>query len=390
MNKFIDNYLTYTKSTETPELFHLWGALSCLAGAAERRLWLNRGMFNMYGNLYILLIAPPGIASKSTSIGYQMRIMKRCNYHTLDDQSTKEKIIDNAANAFQIHPIDEESKFPHTSMTYAMTELNTLLTAGTDMPLFLTRIFDEYDSYKTGTIGRGMKEIINPYFNLIAAATTEWFGKVMDSDLLSAGFLARCIVVYARTRRFRNAKPEFTEEQQRALEKCIEILNWIKPLFGEIQLTDEAEEFYANWYQNLPEESGEDPKLSGYFERKAKMFTLKVSMLLALGDKRKTVELKDMEDTLKIFDYTEPAMISCFALAGANKLAPYVRLIVNLLISNNGAISYADILRRLYCELDEEDIVKVIAIATNMGLLSHSGGVLKLSNEKEAKTFLKK
>ena len=198
------------------------------------------------------------------------------------------------------------------------------------------------------------------------------------------------IIVFSATRRGRVPKTRFGIEERKAQAKCIEILNWIKLSFGEVKLEDEAEAFYADWYTNLTDDYMDDTKLSGYYERKAKSFVPKIAMLLALGDRRMEVKAEDLQKVLKIFDFTEPAMHTCYALAGANKLAPYSRALVRLALKSNGAITYADVLRTFYCELTEEDIVKVITIAGGMGIIKHSGGYIRITDEKAAKKFLKR
>ena len=390
MNKFISNYLLYTKNTETPELVHLWCALSCLAGAAERRVWLDRGMFNIYGNLYVILVGPPGVIAKSSSIGYMLKTLRRCNYEVTEAISTRQKIVDDMANGIQIHRLDDESCFPHTSITFALSELNALLAAGTDMILFLTRIWDEYDSFIEKTIARGTKEIINPYFNMIGAATTEWFSKAVCNEMLSTGFLARSIIVYGAKKRGRHPKTLLGPIEKEAQSKCIEVLNWMKSTFGEIKLTDEAEQFYDDWYMGLTDEYADDPKISGYYERKAKTFSLKVAMLLALGDCRLTVQLEDLDNALKIFDYTEPAMRSCYAMAGANRLAPFARQILKLAVKKKGTLSYQEMLKKFYYDLEEDDLMKVIGILTGMGFVRLRGGCLTITDIDAAKKFLAK
>ena len=55
--KFLEDYRLFSQGNETPELMHLWCGLLTLAGAAEKRIWLDQEYFNLYLNLYILLIA---------------------------------------------------------------------------------------------------------------------------------------------------------------------------------------------------------------------------------------------------------------------------------------------------------------------------------------------
>ena len=73
---------------------HLWCGMSVLAGVAEKKIWLDRGMFNLYLNLYVFLVAPPGVCAKSTSVGIAADLLKQCGAVVVEGVSTKEKIIE--------------------------------------------------------------------------------------------------------------------------------------------------------------------------------------------------------------------------------------------------------------------------------------------------------
>ena len=386
--RFIDRYLEFTKNTETPELIHIWSAVSTLAGTAERRLWLDRGMFKLYGNLYIILVGNPGVIAKSTSIGYMSKMLEDVGCYAIDQVATKEKIVCELAEHGTFY-IKGDIKFPHTSVTYCMSELNTLLVAGQDMVLFLTSIWDKYDIFKYKTKTSGEFEVVNPYFNLIGAATTEWFVDAMDSRLISTGFLARCIVVYGRHARGRISKPTLSDKARAARAECLMILRWIKEQFGEVGVDASAEAVYDDWYTSLPIDYGNEPKIGHYYVRKAKVFVLKVAMLFALGDMSLVVRKEHIEKSLELFEITEPAIKACYMLAGTNKLAPFARMLVGLILASEGkGVGYADILQTFYNDISPDDMAEVVNMLKNMGLVYIDGSLIKAVDDKQCRLFL--
>ena len=58
----------YTRASESPDAFHFWTAVGTVAGALRRRVWIDMRHFQWTPNFYIILVGPPGIAAKSTSI----------------------------------------------------------------------------------------------------------------------------------------------------------------------------------------------------------------------------------------------------------------------------------------------------------------------------------
>lgn len=389
MNKFIRSYLNYTANTETPEHMHLWCAISSLAGACERRVWLDRGMFHLYGNMYIVLVAPPGVAAKTTSLGYCTKMLQETGFNVVDMVATKEKIVEDMYQAGSYFAMPNGEAFPHTSITFSMSELNTLLTAGQDMVLFLTSIWDKNDVYTYKTKTSGEFDIVNPYFNMIGAATTEWFQKATNTDMLSSGFLARCILVYADKKRMRVSKPSINEEQKDALAECKRLLAEISTYFGEIKMSAAAEKHYGDWYNNLPDSQLADPRIAGYLERKAKTFILKLAMLLAIGDLRHKVELDDIKNAILIFDKTEPALKQCLLLLGENKNAEYLRTMVRLLLNaKDYRMLQTEVFKMFYANLDTDTVVKIFAALRAMDLIAIKNQYVELTSAEQARIFI--
>lgn len=57
---WIGAYCAHTEGLPSPEIFRLWSAISCVAGALERRVWLRARQKDTYPNLFVLLVGPPG------------------------------------------------------------------------------------------------------------------------------------------------------------------------------------------------------------------------------------------------------------------------------------------------------------------------------------------
>ena len=72
LKNWVDSYLVYSSASEAPDKFHFWTAVSTIAGALRRRVWIPQNYFDWTSNFYIILVAPPGIVSKSTTISIGM------------------------------------------------------------------------------------------------------------------------------------------------------------------------------------------------------------------------------------------------------------------------------------------------------------------------------
>mgnify|MGYP001584454575 FL=1 len=64
---WIQTYIRYTSGTESPRIMHFWSAVSAMAGALRRKVWFDQIRFKWYCSFYIVFVADPGIATKSTT-----------------------------------------------------------------------------------------------------------------------------------------------------------------------------------------------------------------------------------------------------------------------------------------------------------------------------------
>lgn len=361
-NEFLENYRIYTQGNETPEIMHLWCGLSTLAGAAEKKLWIDQEFFKIYLNQYVVLVGPPGVVAKSSSMGLGMKMLKEAGYHVLEGSVLKEKIIE------EMETFEKQCDlgFTHSSLTFVANELNVLLSSGVDMIKFLVDIYDKDESYVYKTKRSGQYEIPGPYFNMISAAVPQWFGEYIASDLGSTGFLARCIIVYEEYKRGKYPRLRVTDEQKQARARCMEILYALSQMAGEVTLSKEADQFFYDWYMRQPTNPTTDYRINSYFERRNKIHLLKVSGLMALGDMRQEIHEKDMEAAVDILTWTEKKMRLAYIIAGNNKLAPYIYQVQTILEDNGGKIQIKELMRILTNDLDIEDIRKLLSTLEGM------------------------
>ena len=74
---WIQAYIDYASFSEAPKHMHFWCAVSALAGALRRRVWLDMAYFKWHTNFYIIIVAPPGIVSKSTTAEVGMDLLRQ-------------------------------------------------------------------------------------------------------------------------------------------------------------------------------------------------------------------------------------------------------------------------------------------------------------------------
>jgi len=360
LHNWIESYLKYTESQEAPYLFHLWVALSILGAVAERNVWIDRGYWMTYPNLYVILVANSAVCKKSTAIGIGTSILKKLENppFIFEQKITTEALIQAMSRECKIE-MDEVIK--PSSVYLVASELSTFLgTSSTNSSLvaILTNLYDCPERWDYETISRGRNTLRSVCINLLAASTPEWLKASIPKDAVGGGFTSRVIFVYQDKTDRCFPFPKLTKEQKEIKDKLIKDLEHIRSLGGEFSFSKEAEKWYEDWYvEHMMKMEDTDEAFVGYLSRKRELI-LKVAMLscLAETDDRK-IKTKDLEFANLVLKETERELPDILTLVRASSLGQN-HLRVEKVIKKLRKVSRSELLRRFsYCmsakELDE-------------------------------------
>src|SRR5207244_4986143 len=85
---------------EATERCHFWTAVSTVAGALRRRVYIDEGTFRWFPNFYIVLVGPPGTVKKSSVISIGARLLRDVpNINIGADCTTWQKFVEEVARA---------------------------------------------------------------------------------------------------------------------------------------------------------------------------------------------------------------------------------------------------------------------------------------------------
>lgn len=250
---WIDAYVDLCRESEAPDKFHFWTAVSTVAGALRRKVWIDQRLFEWVPNFYIILVGPPGVVSKSTTISVGHSILKEVDGIKFGPQIiTWQALAQALAQSTELIEITPGNFIPMSAVTISVSELGTFLdTRETQMIDLLTDLWDG----KRGTVAKhtktqGNDEIENPWVNFIACTTPAWLRKNVDENLLTGGLSSRIIWLYADEKKHltaylsRKIPVGFAQQRLWLLQDLVEIAD----LCGEMQLTADAYTWGEKWY----------------------------------------------------------------------------------------------------------------------------------------------
>src|SRR2546421_4508695 len=62
----IRDYCYYNSGNECPPSYHIWSCLAAYSTILSRRVWIDRGYFQVFPNLYVVLVGDAG-SGKNTA-----------------------------------------------------------------------------------------------------------------------------------------------------------------------------------------------------------------------------------------------------------------------------------------------------------------------------------
>src|SRR2546430_3529407 len=354
--------MAYTAESESPDEYHIWTALSTIAGAIRRKAFFEMGYFLLYPNLYVVLVGPAGRCKKSTAMRIGRGFLAKTpgiNFST--DSTSRERLI---LDLTQAHADG------HSSMTAYSTEFASLLTtSGMDMVVFLTDIYDSPEEWSHKTKTGGTNKIRAPYLNIEGATTPDWIARSLPLDTVGIGLTSRIIFVYQDTPRIKDPFPTLSKSQIELGELLVKDLHQISLISGRYVLDQNAKDFYSKWYVDVHQKEGrstQDTRLSGYFERKP-MHILKVAMLVSASRKDDTIlTLADIETSRNLLEQAEPAMARTFSGVGKNPLTLDIQQVAEA-VSMTPGIGYAKLLDMFKHSVRKEELDEVLNILNTLG-----------------------
>jgi hypothetical protein len=256
---------------------HFWTGVSTIAGALRRRVWIDMTYFKWCANFYIVLVAPPGIVSKSTTAAIGMDLLRRVPGINFGPQVvTWPALVTTFAAASELFQVGDEYH-SMSAITLESSEFGNLVNPqDREMIDLLVSLWDsKQGGFKKITKGSGVDEVENPWINLIACTTPAWIAGNFPDSVIGGGFTSRCLFVYADTKERYVAYPSLEvprdmAAQQTALVQDLEHI--ATALVGPYTLTTSAIEWGKAWYEahykNPPQALADDERFGGYIARK--------------------------------------------------------------------------------------------------------------------------
>lgn len=391
---YLNDYLALVEDTESPRIFHIWGAVFSVASALGRRCWLPFGTFDIFANQYILLVGTPG-TRKTTAANQAKKLLPRSirlapsdtggQRQGLvlamqgDDTSHKEFLNgaelgareNTIASLTQLEEITNDP-LEEEAIEIAEADKHHLAVVASEFSRFIGQnnlsmldfLGERYDGEDYRYLTRQSNITLkNTLMNILACTTPTMLNNSMPPAAGGQGFLSRMILVYG-TRKYKQVP--------RPMAPSVELVEKIKGrlsdayhrLSGPFDETPDGRSYSESLYGYSIEIS--DSRF-GYYAERRYTHLIKLAMCLAASRGDRLITKSDYEESHRILRATERGMPDALGEFGLNPLALLKQEILEQLRATQGPLTMEQIVAMFHRDARSREIAEVINDLLKMG-----------------------
>lgn len=372
-------FLDYTEGIPSPDIFRLWSGIATLAGAMERRVWIETARSKLFPNLYTLLVAPPGVG-KSQAIGHVNELWYAVKgLHVAPDNVTKPALIDAIGAASRKMVLSETGLMEFHSLLVASSEFGVLVPAH-DLEFLntLNHIYDNPRNYRENrrSMGDNQVDITNPQLNILGGTQPAYLANLLPEEAWGMGFTARVIMVYSSkaisVSLFKRQAPRSEE-----FKTLVSGLSKVAALYGAMTFTPECEHEIEAWAEAGCQPVPDHSKLQNYVSRRI-LHVLKLCIVAAVSAGSPVIDTQHFHRAREWLLLAESTMPDIFReMVGKSDVQVIDELHYfcwQLWVKEKAPVHVSRLIHFLSVRVPSEKIMRVIEVAEKANILERSAG----------------
>jgi len=363
---YLKGFRRLLERTEVPERFAVWSGIASLLAALERRIYINQGIYTIYPNFYMVLVAASG-QKKSTAINTAAKLLRKLNPapNIVSQKITPEALV----SALKVVGNDSTKVMKESCGGIVIAdELATFLDRNSlekGLGPMLTELYD-CKAYEYQTKSRGIERLEDGYLSLLGGTTVELIKNCLPKDAIGGGFTSRTIFIYEEAQPAPVAWIDYDEELAQLEQELVNYLQRVMELEGPVEVSKPAKDFFIADYEarHRVGEFRNDPLLRSY-ENRRHAHLLKVAMAIMVSEEpRRVLDPYHIMAAKTILEEAEAYMPRVVELIAATDTGMAGSLVMNYidarLHGGSDFVMRRDIVRHFAHKFDSQEISKFL------------------------------
>lgn len=382
---WIKAYVEYADFTEAPEHMHFWVGVSVIAAVLGRKVWKEEDAFKWFPNFYLMLVGPPGVVKKTTTLGQGVKLLNQIegfnfgpNIMTwqalVSDFKSKQEEIETYPGVFETQ----------SNLYVASGEIGNFIDPSDKKCMDMLVALWDGEEIKKQTKKDGEERIAKPMLNFAGCTTPSWIMANIPAYMIEGGLLSRIITVFGEKRARRVPLPSLMikKDHYEVEQKLVEDLEEMGELRGDIAIKESAIKTVFEQYDKICD-AQETEEVSGLLQRK-QVHVFKLAMILAAAQgsvrgNRLLLTSEIFEESYERVTQLEEQREKVFKFVGRGRQALIVGRMVQV-IAKKGEMPAKELFRIMFDECpNKEEFSLLIYSAMESGQLkfkSRPGGTV--------------
>lgn len=366
------------KLSEAPAAFNIWAAISTISAVLKKKVFIKRGIYDIYANLYVVLVGPPGVG-KGLAIHPAHAFAKDTNpplANYISDRVTAPRIIELLAKGFSTVTVNNGNLVGgvEASAILQASELPTFLGSSDWMLSFLCDSWDR-GSFEYDTKNKGTHIVKNMCVSLIGACVPDFIRNLnkqgTPETAISGGFTARTIFVFAADKSKSLVWPQGFKDSAWGRQIQTNLANdieHISKLGGEFTWLPSSMVIFERFYKSIAAKE-DDSDVVRNFKARQNIHVLKTAMCfsaasrddLVIDDYSINTSIALVDGVLKTLDIT-------FRGVGESPLAEAMAKIMSYM-ERRGLCTRSQLIKDNYRHVTTEDLDRIIFTLHNINFM---------------------
>lgn len=321
---WLDTLVNQHNEFESPLLFWRWSAISAISAVVKDQIWIDRYLYKLYPNIYVMLHAESGL-KKGPPVSMANKLVSSINNtKIISGRSSIQGILKEMGTARTVPGGKVEA---HSTAFICSSELSSSIV---DDPVAAKILTDLYDrQYRSGDWASLLKmetfKLNNPTITMLTATNDAMSQEFFSKSAIQGGYFARTFIIYETVENRSNALmippkhiPDYKDSSNYLKELSLLRGEFIStgslkesdifhipykdPTTGETGYLSDVGNIYQQWYDEFKStiKVQEVKDNTGTLNRFGDS-VLKVAMLLSLAREAKLqIDIESMNEAIEI------------------------------------------------------------------------------------------
>lgn len=194
---WLDDLVNQHSELESPKSFWKWSAIAAISAVVKDQIWMNRQIYNLYPNIYVMLHAESGL-KKGPPISMAKQLVKPLNNtKIISGRSSIQGILKELGTA---HTLPGGKVITKSTAFICSSELSSSIVEDKVATTILTDLYDR--QYNVGQWQSLLKmetfQLKDPTITMLTATNEAMSEDFFTKSAIQGGYFARTFIVYEK------------------------------------------------------------------------------------------------------------------------------------------------------------------------------------------------